>query len=64
MNDNIKIQFIHSDGKKYTFGTKQNPLTGSWFLTWNNWVGMYKTNKKHINSIVRDINKKARVCNY
>jgi len=52
-----QINFIGKDGKKYTFKTETNKLSGSQMFTLDNWRTCYASNKREVNGIIKDINK-------
>lgn len=57
--DEIKIDFIHTDGSTYQFRAKKNPLSGDWLYSFNNWQSCFATSsKREITTIVKNIKNK------
>lgn len=57
----MEFDFIGLDGNEYTFKTEINSLNNRHMWTINNWRDCYSSNKREVNSVIKDIKKNCKI---
>ena len=60
-NPRIKFKFIGLDGNEYTFQTEINTLNNRHMWTINDYRDCYSSNKREVNSVIKDIKKNCKI---